>query len=53
MGVIVKRADSADEVIDAVEGAMKLAYNGYRATAVLLGQKLLGAKDFRKLAQVE
>jgi sulfopyruvate decarboxylase alpha subunit len=53
MGVIVKRADRADEVIDAVEGAMKLAYNGYRATAVLLGQKLLGAKDFRKLAQVE
>ncbi|HAB48024.1 MAG: phosphonopyruvate decarboxylase [Betaproteobacteria bacterium] len=51
MGVIVKRADAADEVIEAVEGAMKLAYNGYRATAVLLGQKLLGAKDFRKLAQ--
>lgn len=53
MGVIVKRADSADTVIDAVEGAMKLAFNGYRATAVLLGQQLLGAKDFRKLAQAE
>ena len=53
MGVIVKRADSSEEVVDTVDGALRLAFNGYRAVAVLLGQKLLGAKDFRKLAQAE
>lgn len=53
VGVIVKRADSADDVVEMVSGAMKIAFNTYRPVAVLLGQRLLGAKDFRKLTKVE
>ena len=51
MGVIVKRADSAEDVLDAVAGGMGLAFNTYRPVAVLIGQKVLGAKDFRKLTK--
>jgi sulfopyruvate decarboxylase alpha subunit len=53
LGVIVKRADSAGDVAEMVSGAMKIAFNTYRPVAVLLGQKILGAKDFRKLTKVE
>jgi sulfopyruvate decarboxylase alpha subunit len=52
LGVIVKRADSAGDVAEMVSGAMKIAFNTYRPVAVLLGQKILGAKDFRKLTKV-
>ena len=53
IGVIVKTADQADQVRETVHGALRLAYNGCCPVAVLLGQKLLGAKDFRKLARGE
>jgi len=49
IGVIVKRADTAEDVPEMVSGALRLAYNTYRPVAVLIGQKMLGAKDFRKL----
>lgn len=49
MGVIVRRADAAEEVAEAVSGALRMAYNTYRPMAVLIGQKVVGAKDFRKL----
>ena len=49
LGVIVKRADAAGDVAEVVSGAMRLAFNTYRPVAVLVGQRLLGAKDFRKL----
>ena len=49
LGVIVKRADADRDVAEAVSGALRLAFNTYRPVAVLIGQRLLGAKDFRKL----
>ena len=51
LGVIVKRADAAGDVAEVVSGAMRLAFNTYRPVAVLVGQRLLGAKDFRKLTE--
>jgi sulfopyruvate decarboxylase alpha subunit len=51
LGVIVKRADSAGELPDIVSGALRLAFNTYRPVAVLIGQRVLGAKDFRKLTR--
>lgn len=52
VGVIVKRADSAESVVDTVSSGMRLAFNTYRPVAVLIGQGVLGAKDFRKLTKV-
>ncbi len=51
LGVIVKRADATGDVAEVVSGAMRLAFNTYRPVAVLVGQRLLGAKDFRKLTE--
>ena len=51
MGVLVKRADATGDVTDMVSGALRLAFNTYRPVAVLIGQRLLGAKDFRKLTE--
>ncbi len=52
VGVIVKRADTADEVPEMVSSALRLAFNTYRPLAVLIGQRVSGAKDFRKLTKV-
>jgi sulfopyruvate decarboxylase alpha subunit len=49
LGMIVKRTDNATDVAEMVAGAMRLAFNTYRPVALLIGQRLLGAKDFRKL----
>ena len=51
LGVIVKRADRAEDVPEMVSGTMRLAFNTYRPVALLIGQRVLGAKDFRKLTQ--
>ena len=51
MGVIVKRADRADEVTEMVSSTMRLAFNTYRPVALLIGQRVSGAKDFRKLTR--
>jgi sulfopyruvate decarboxylase alpha subunit len=51
MGVIVKRADTSGEIIEMASGALRLAFNTYRPVALLIGQRALGAKDFRKLTQ--
>ena len=51
MGVIVKRADTPDDVPEMVSSALRLAFNTYRPVALLIGQRALGAKDFRKLTQ--
>ncbi len=53
VGVIVKRADTAEDIPEMVSGALRLAFNTYRPLAVLFGQKVLGAKDFRKLTKGE
>ena len=51
LGVIVKRVDAAADVAEMVSGALRLAFNTYRPVALLVGQRLLGAKDFRKLTE--
>jgi sulfopyruvate decarboxylase alpha subunit len=51
IGVIVRRADEADRVAPTVLGAANLAFNTCRAVAVLIGQSVLGAKNFKELAK--
>lgn len=45
-GVIVHRADTVEEVCSTVEAALLLAFQSRCRVAVLLSQKLIGAKDF-------
>ncbi|HEY7124485.1 MAG TPA: thiamine pyrophosphate-binding protein [Ktedonobacterales bacterium] len=47
-GVIVYRADAAEEVYPNVEAAIKLAFQSRCRVAVLLTQKLIGTKDFAR-----
>ncbi|MBL4719871.1 MAG: phosphonopyruvate decarboxylase [Alphaproteobacteria bacterium] len=46
MGVKVFRAERAEEVGEIVAAAAKLAYNTNQSAAVLLSQRLIGAKEF-------
>ncbi len=46
MGLIVYRVSEAPEVHDTVEAAIKLAFHSQAGVAVLLSQKLIGAKRF-------
>lgn len=48
MGVLVSRADRAEDVAPLAEGAIRIAFNTLRPTALLIGQRLLGAKTFGK-----
>jgi sulfopyruvate decarboxylase alpha subunit len=48
MGVAVYRADRVDEVMPVAEGMLRIAYNTLRPAALLLGQRLLGAKSFKE-----
>jgi sulfopyruvate decarboxylase alpha subunit len=47
MGVQVLRAGRAEDVGEAVEAAARMVYLGGAAVAVLLGQRLIGAKVFK------
>ncbi|MEI6383660.1 MAG: thiamine pyrophosphate-binding protein [Betaproteobacteria bacterium] len=53
MGVIVKRADTHEDVIEEVSGVLRMSYNTLRPMAVLIGQKVIGAKDFIKLTHTD
>jgi sulfopyruvate decarboxylase alpha subunit len=46
MGVIVLRCDAPDDVIPTVTAAITMAFQSGEAVAVLLGQRLIGAKKF-------
>jgi sulfopyruvate decarboxylase TPP-binding subunit len=46
MGVIVWRVDAPDDVVPTVEAALTTVFQSGNAVAVLLTQKLLGAKAF-------
>jgi sulfopyruvate decarboxylase TPP-binding subunit len=46
MGVIVLRVEQPEDVIPTVEAALTMTFQGGNAVAVLLTQKLLGAKVF-------
>jgi len=48
MGVVIHTVDQADEVAGTVTAALKLAFNTTRPVAVLIGQRVVGAKEFRK-----
>ncbi len=48
--VVVHRAGAPGEVGAAVAGAARLAFSGYQAVAVLLSQRLIGAKSFQDRA---
>jgi sulfopyruvate decarboxylase alpha subunit len=47
-GVIVYRADRLEEVVPTVEAAILLAFQSRCGVAVLLSQKLIGAKNFTR-----
>jgi hypothetical protein len=46
MGVIVLRCDQPEDVIPTVTAAITMVFQSCQAVAVLLGQRLLGAKKF-------
>ena len=46
MGVLVNRADSEQDVVPLAEGTLRIAYNTLRPAALLIGQRILGAKTF-------
>ncbi len=48
MGAMVRRADHAEDVVPTVDATLKLAFHTYRATATLIGQRVIGAKVFGK-----
>jgi len=48
MEVIVQRVDDAARVGETVASAAKLAYDSGRVVAVLIGQRIIGFKDWRK-----
>jgi sulfopyruvate decarboxylase alpha subunit len=48
MGTLVRRADLAQDVPSVVDAVLRMAFNTYRPTAALLGQRLIGAKTFGK-----
>ncbi len=48
MDVLVYRVEQADEAAETVAAALDIAFNGSLATAVLLSQKMIGAKRWVK-----
>jgi sulfopyruvate decarboxylase alpha subunit len=48
MGVMTWRADRPEDVEPLLHGAASMAFNGDAATAVLLGQRLIGEKKWVK-----
>ena len=47
-GVIVHRVDDASKIAETVEAAAKLSFEGGRMVAVLIGQRVVGFKDWTK-----
>ena len=48
MGVVVQTVERANEVAETVAAAGRLAFNTCRAVAVLISQRVIGAKEFVK-----
>lgn len=48
MGVMTWRADNSEDVVPLLHGAATMAFNGDSACAVLLGQRLIGEKQWLK-----
>lgn len=47
-GMIVYHVDDAAELAETVNAAAQMAFNSYRGVAVLIGQRVIGFKDWRK-----
>ncbi|MFN0301582.1 MAG: thiamine pyrophosphate-binding protein [Burkholderiales bacterium] len=47
MGVLVYRVDERDDVAETVRACTALAFNARRQVAVLIGQKVIGTKQFK------
>ncbi len=45
-GVLVRECDQPDRVAESVAAAAHMAFSSYRALAVLIGQRAIGAKTF-------
>ena len=48
VGVIVRKADKAGEVLEMISSAASLAFGSYCGVAVLLSQRLIGRKQWTK-----
>ena len=48
MGVVVHRADDPDAVVPTAAAAARLAFNAFQSVAVLIGQRVIGTKAFKK-----
>ena len=48
VGVTVLRVDDALQVAETVDAGARLAFNSYQAVAVLISQRVIGFKQFRK-----
>ena len=48
VGVIVQRVDDAAVAAETVQAATRFAFSTYRAVAVLIGQRVIGFKEFAK-----
>ena len=48
MGTLVQRADRLEDIAPTAEATIRLAFNTFRATATLIGQRVIGAKTFGK-----
>jgi sulfopyruvate decarboxylase alpha subunit len=48
MGAVVRRADRPDDVAPTVDATIRIAFNTFRPTATLIGQRVIGAKTFGK-----
>jgi sulfopyruvate decarboxylase TPP-binding subunit len=46
-GVVCFRVDTAADVSETVAAGLQMAYRGSQAIAILLSQRLIGAKTFR------
>ncbi|WGF87805.1 phosphonopyruvate decarboxylase [Marinivivus vitaminiproducens] len=51
MNVIVRRADRPEDVAETVEATLNLAFNTLRPAATLIGQRVIGSKNFKELTQ--
>jgi sulfopyruvate decarboxylase alpha subunit len=47
MDVVVEEANTAEEIVPAVDAAARLAFGSYQAVAVLISQTVIGIKSFQ------
>jgi len=48
MGTLLNRADRPEDVAPSVDATLRLAFNTFRPTATLIGQRVIGFKNWSK-----